>query len=120
MYKIAVVDDNEDNVVLLQAILQDRYNVSTFINGLDALKSFTQNPPDLVLLDISLPIMSGPEVLKQIRQNEQLKPLRVVALTAHAMKGDEEKFLKMGFDAYLSKPIIEEQVLFDTIERLLV
>ncbi len=119
MYTIAVVDDNEDNTVLLEALLQDQYRVITFMNGFDALKSFLQQPPDLVLLDISLPVLSGPEILNQIRQNEQLKSLRVVALTAHAMKGDKEKYLKLGFDAYLSKPIVEERVLFDTIESQL-
>jgi len=75
--------------------------------------------PALVLLDISLPIMDGVEVLSNMRKDAQLSQIPVVALTAHAMSGDREKYLSLGFDEYISKPIWDEQILFDVIEKLL-
>lgn len=116
---IAVIDDNEDNGELLRAMLGDQYTVLVFTNGRDALESFHTTVPDLVLLDISMPVMDGNEVLKIMRQNEKLCKIPVVAITAHAMKGQEQEFLKSGFDAYISKPIVDDKALFDTIEKLL-
>ena len=75
--------------------------------------------PDLVLLDISLPGMDGAEVLQWVRSQESLSSLPVIALTAHAMSGDREKYLEMGFDEYVTKPIVDEEVLMGAIERLL-
>jgi len=72
-----------------------------------------------VLLDISLPGMDGTQVLAKIRAEERLKELPVVALTAHAMAGDREKYLAAGFDEYISKPIVDEKVLLEILERLL-
>ena len=70
-------------------------------------------------LDISLPGMDGTEVLKWVRSQELLSELPVIALTAHAMSGDREKYLEMGFDEYVTKPIVDEEVLVGAIERLL-
>ena len=75
--------------------------------------------PDLVLLDISLPEMDGAEVLRNIRASDELEDLPVIALTAHAMSGDREKFLAAGFDDYITKPIVDEENLFDAIEGLI-
>jgi len=75
--------------------------------------------PDLVLLDISLPGMDGTEVLEWIRSKAALGSLPVIALTAHAMSGDREKYIEMGFDDYVTKPIVDEEVLVGAIERLL-
>jgi CheY-like chemotaxis protein len=116
---IAVVEDNEDSAVLLQALLEDSYKVIVYNTGGAALTGFEKCIPDIVLLDISLPDIDGIEVLKQIRKNDRLKHLQVVALTAHAMKGDETSFLLKGFDKYLSKPILDGQVLLDMIHNLL-
>jgi CheY-like chemotaxis protein len=77
------------------------------------------SPPELVLLDISLPSMTGLEVLEHMRADPALARLPVIALTAHAMPDDREKFLAQGFDAYVSKPIVDEELLFREIERLL-
>jgi CheY-like chemotaxis protein len=119
MKTIGVVEDNPDNSLLIQLLLQDKYKTILFDNGPDALKGFEENTPDLVLMDISLPGMDGIEILKQMRANDKLKKIPVIALTAHAMYGDLEKYIVYGFDNYLSKPIVDEEVLFWTIEKLL-
>lgn len=117
MKKIAVVEDNPDNRLLVQAILEDQYEVIEYETGQEALEGLENDRPDLVLLDISLPGMDGAEVLLHIRNNDCLKLLPVVALTAHAMTGDREKYLNAGFDDYVTKPILDERILLEVIER---
>ncbi len=117
--KIAVVEDNLDNRLLVQAILEDGYEISEYENGMEVLEGMGDDIPDLVLLDISLPGMDGTEVLEWVRAQKPLKSLPVIALTAHAMTGDREKYLEIGFDDYVTKPIIDEDVLLGAIERLL-
>jgi len=116
---IAVVEDNPDNRFLVQAILEDDYDLQEYETGVEALKGLPGDPPDLVLLDISLPEMDGTEVLARMKQDERLSSIPVIALTAHAMAGDREKFLGLGFDDYLTKPIVDDTVLVAAIERLL-
>lgn len=116
---VAVVEDNADNRLLLQALLGDAYTLVEFESGTDALDAFARSRPDLVLLDISLPGMDGTEILQRIRADAALRSLPVIALTAHAMAGDREKFLAAGFDDYLTKPIVDETKLFAAIDRLL-
>jgi len=117
--KIAVVEDNIDNRLLVQAILEDLYEISEYENGKEVMEGLADDIPDLVLLDISLPGMDGTEVLEWVRSQESLSDLPVIALTAHAMSGDREKYLEMGFDEYVTKPIVDEDVLLGAIERLL-
>ena len=118
--RIAVVEDNADNRLLLQAILGDAYDLDEFENGRDALEALARGqPPQLVLLDISLPEMSGVEVLRRLRADPRLRAVPVIALTAHAMAGNRESYLAAGFDDYVSKPIIDEGVLLRAIERWL-
>jgi CheY-like chemotaxis protein len=118
--KIAVVEDNLDNRLLVQAILDEDYEISEYENGMEVVEGLGDDVPDLVLLDISLPGMDGTEVLEWLRaQGEELSSLPVIALTAHAMSGDREKYLEMGFDEYVTKPIVDEDVLMGAIERLL-
>jgi CheY-like chemotaxis protein len=118
-HKIAVVEDNPDNRMLVQALLEDRYEISEYETGVEAIEGLGSERPDLVLLDISLPEMDGTEVLAWIRRQESLKDLPVIALTAHAMAGDRDKYLAAGFNDYVTKPIIDEDVLIDAIERCL-
>ena len=120
MTTVAVVEDNADNRLLLQALLSERYDLVEFDNGADALAGLTASLPDLVLLDISLPGMDGNEILSRIREDERLRPLPVIALTAHAMSGDREKYLSAGFNDYIAKPIVDEMLLIDAIERWIV
>jgi two-component system, cell cycle response regulator DivK len=119
MKTIAVVEDNADNRLLVQALLEDRYRIVEFEDGPQALAGLRREPADLVLLDISLPGMDGVEVLRLLREREELRGLPVIALTAHAMLGDRERFLGAGFDGYVTKPIVDEELLFSEIERRL-
>lgn len=115
--RIAVVEDNADNRLLLQAILDDAYEIVEFESGPHAMEGLKAADPRLVLLDISLPGMDGTEVLKWMRKEEGLAHLPVIALTAHAMAGDRERFLALGFNDYVTKPIVDEDVLIGAIER---
>jgi two-component system cell cycle response regulator DivK len=117
MTTIAVVEDNADNRLLLHALLDGPYEIVEFENGIDALAGLRDAPPDLVLLDISLPGMDGNEILMHLRNDPRLRILPVIALTAHAMMGDREKYLAAGFDDYVTKPIVDETILIDAIER---
>lgn len=119
MKTIAIVEDNPDNRLLVSVLLSNRYNLQEFENGEDALNAFKTTPPDLILLDISLPGMDGVEVLQRLRGDPQLENIPVIALTAHAMAGDRQKYLDLGFDAYLTKPILDESLLYETIDSLL-
>jgi CheY-like chemotaxis protein len=119
MKKIAVVEDNPDNRLLVQAMLEDRYELSEYETGTEAVARLGDDLPDLILLDISLPEMDGTEVLAWIRTQAALKDTPVIALTAHAMAGDREKYLRAGFNDYVTKPIVDEAVLTEAIERWL-
>ncbi len=119
MKRIALVEDNADNRLLVEAILEGIYHVAEYESGPDALAALHADRPDLVLLDISLPGMDGVEVLRQIRGSAALAGLPVVALTAHAMAGDRQKYLALGFDDYVTKPIVDEEVLVAAIARLI-
>jgi len=119
MKKIAVVEDNPDNRLLVRVILESLYEVVEYETGVAALEGLPREKPDLVLLDVSLPEMDGTEVLCRIRADAQLQSLPVIALTAHAMAGDREKFLGAGFNDYVTKPIVDETILLDAIQRLL-
>ena len=116
---IALVEDNSDNRLLVRAMLEDTYDIDEYENGVEALRAFRLRRPVLILLDISLPGMDGGQVLAAIRADETLRALPVVALTAHAMAGDREKYLSAGFDEYVAKPIVDEGVLSGAIERLM-
>ena len=117
MNTVAVVEDNADNRLLLQAILDGLYDVVEYENGVDALAGLAAKLPDLVLLDISLPGMDGNEILARIRADESLRKLPVIALTAHAMAGDREKYLAAGFNDYITKPIVDEMLLLSAMEK---
>jgi CheY-like chemotaxis protein len=119
MTTIAIVEDNADNRLLLQAILDGLYDLVEYENGTDALAGLAASLPDLVLLDISLPGMDGNEILSRIRADRTLRTLPVIALTAHAMSGDREKYLAAGFNDYITKPIVDETILLSAIDRWL-
>ena len=115
---IAVIEDNPANRLLMQAFLEQDYTVNEYEDGIIALEQMPGAIPALIFLDISLPLMDGVEVLKRIRGDVRLSRIPVVALTAHAMSGDREKYLSYGFDEYISKPIWDEQILFNAINKL--
>jgi CheY-like chemotaxis protein len=118
-HRLAVIEDNPDNRLLLQALLNDVYEIEEYEDGPTALAGMSTTRPALILLDISLPGMDGSEVLRRIRGTPELGALPVIALTAHAMSGDRERFLSEGFDGYVTKPIVDEELLFTAIRELL-
>ena len=119
MKRIAIVEDNADNLMLAEAILSGSYTITGYENGPDALAGLPDLDASLILLDISLPHMDGVAVLEAIRKDERIKHLPVIALTAHAMVGDREKFLDKGFDEYFTKPIVDFDALLAMVARMI-
>ena len=101
-----IVEDNELNMKLFQDLLHTQnYETVETCNGLDAVELARQHMPDLILMDIQLPEVSGLDVTKWIKEDDALKMIPVIAITAFAMKGDEERIRQGGCEAYISKPI---------------
>lgn len=108
--KILVIEDNEQSRYLVSFILQkNEYRVITARDGLEGMNKAKSEKPDLILVDIRLPVMDGYEVTRQLRVLPEFKDVPIIALTAYAMKGDKEKALEAGCDAYITKPIIPEE-----------
>lgn len=106
MTKVLIAEDNAVNRELLRELLELRgCTVVEACDGLEALQMIEQNQPELLLLDIGMPVMDGFAVIRRIRENPRLAKLPVVAVTAYAMRGDQERILNSGFDGYLSKPV---------------
>jgi two-component system cell cycle response regulator DivK len=104
--KILVVDDNNDSRELVVKVLKNQgYEMIEAIDGEDALEKAVSEKPDLILMDISIPKINGYEVTKRLKSLEEVKEIPVVALTAHAMRGDRAKALEAGCEGYISKPI---------------
>jgi two-component system cell cycle response regulator DivK len=103
---VLVVEDNELNMKLFHDLLEaNGYNIVQTRSGLEAIDLAREHRPDLILMDIQLPEVSGLEVTKWIKEDDDLRAIPVVAVTAFAMKGDEERIRQGGCEAYLSKPI---------------
>lgn len=103
---ILIVEDNELNMKLFNDLLDAHgYNTLQSRNGVEALELARKHRPDLILMDIQLPEVSGLIITRWIKDDEELKSIPVIAITAFAMKGDEEKIREGGCEAYLSKPI---------------
>jgi len=104
--RILVVEDNAKNMKLFRDILDAKgYATLEAGSGEDAVELALAHVPDLVLMDIQLPGIDGLEALRRIRADVRTSTLPVIALTAQAMEGDDERFLAAGFDAYISKPV---------------
>jgi two-component system cell cycle response regulator DivK len=103
---VLVVEDNDLNMKLFHDLLEaSGYNILMTRNGLEAIDIAREHRPDLILMDIQLPEVSGLEVTKWIKEDDDLRSIPVIAVTAFAMKGDEERIRQGGCEAYLSKPI---------------
>jgi two-component system cell cycle response regulator DivK len=103
---VLIVEDNELNMKLFNDLLEAHgYKVLQTREGLSALDIAREHKPDLILMDIQLPEVSGIEVTKWIKEDDELRHIPVVAVTAFAMKGDEQKIREGGCEAYISKPI---------------
>ena len=104
--KILVVDDNQDSRELVVKVLKNKgYEMVEATDGEEALERAVAEKPDLILLDISIPKLNGYEVARILKGKEEFKNVPIVALTAHAMKGDRAKALEAGCEGYISKPI---------------
>jgi two-component system cell cycle response regulator DivK len=116
---ILIVEDNELNMRLFHDIMEMQgYNILQTTNGMDALKLTRRHRPDLIVMDIQLPEVSGLEVTKWIKEDDNLRSTPIIAVTAFAMKGDESKILEGGCEAYLAKPISITHFL-ETVESFL-
>lgn len=119
MIKILIAEDNAINRELLRELLEARgYTVFEARDGQEALHMMEQTRPELLLLDIGMPVLDGFAVTRRIRENPRLAQLPVVAVTAYAMQGDRERILRSGFDGYLSKPV-NAAALTEELDRLL-
>jgi two-component system, cell cycle response regulator DivK len=119
MIKVLIAEDNAVNRELLRELLEMRgYSVVDACDGQEALRMIEQTHPDILLLDIGMPVMDGFAVVRSIRATSRLATLPVVAVTAYAMQGDRDKILNSGFDGYLSKPI-DAHALSEELDRLL-
>jgi two-component system cell cycle response regulator DivK len=103
---VLVIEDNEQNMILFRDILEARgYNVLQATNGMEGWRSACENHPDLIVMDIQLPDVSGLEIARRLKDHEILRSIPIVAVTAFAMSGNEDKILENGCDAYISMPI---------------
>ena len=117
--RIVLVEDNPDNRLVVHALLDNHYENDAYADAPSGLAAIRANPPDLLLLDIALPGMDGVEMLSVLRADSSVPRVPAIALTALAMSGDRERLLSEGFDDYVSKPIVDERVLFDAIAKAL-
>jgi len=118
-HKVMIVEDNELNMKLFHDLLESRgYDIIETRDGMEALKVARSERPDLILMDIQLPEVSGLEVTKWIKEDDDLKAIPIIAVTAFAMKGDEEKIREGGCEAYIAKPISVTNFL-ETVARFL-
>jgi two-component system cell cycle response regulator DivK len=120
--KVLVVDDNQDNRELVIKVLKSKgYLIMEAADGEIALQKLTKERPDLILMDISLPKIDGYEVTRRLKAQESFKDIPIIALTAHAMKGDREKAIEAGCDGYIPKPInvreLPDQILAFFIQK---
>ena len=116
---VLIVEDNELNMKLFNDLVETRgHRIVQTRSGIAAVELARKHRPDLILMDIQLPEVSGLEVTQWLKDDEELRTIPVVAITAFAMKGDEEKMLQGGCEAYLSKPISVAKF-FETIDHFL-
>jgi CheY-like chemotaxis protein len=119
MPKLLLVEDNEMNRDMLsRRLIKKGFEVVMAVDGKQGLDMATSEAPELILLDMSLPVMDGWEVAGHLKSDDILKNIPVIALTAHAMAGDREKALEAGCDEYDTKPV-EFKRLLDKINSML-
>jgi len=109
--KILVVDDAEFNRDLIIQLLSDDYEILEAVDGAEGIKMAEQEKPDLILMDLGMPVMDGWEATRIIKANNELKHIPVIAVTSHAMIGDETQAREAGCDDYVPKPIDEGELM---------
>ena len=116
---VLIVEDNELNRKLFHDLLEAHgYDTLETRDGMEALKIAREHRPDLILMDIQLPEVSGLEVTKWIKEDDELRAIPIIAVTAFAMKGDEEKIRQGGCEAYIAKPISVAKFM-ETVDQFL-
>jgi CheY-like chemotaxis protein len=118
-HKVAVIEDQEDNREVLRIMLEGHFEVASYGDGVQGLNGIRRDRPDVVLLDISMPRLDGMSVISEIRNDPTLSGIPVIAVTAHAMQGDREKFLSSGFTDYVAKPILNIEALRSLIQNVI-
>jgi CheY-like chemotaxis protein len=118
MKRILVVDDNALNLELTCQVLEDDYDVLTAENGEEALAEIEKGKPDLVLMDLSMPVLDGWEATRRIRSNADTEKMPVIALSAHAIPAEIDKAMAAGCNAFVTKPVDEDELL-EKIQELL-
>lgn len=116
MKTILIVEDTELNIDLLTQLLEEEYNILIARDGVQGVALAEQSKPDLVLMDISLPILDGYQATRMIRNS--FRSLPIIGLSAHAMQGDEERARAAGCTDYLTKPV-DEDLLFNKLKKYL-
>lgn len=120
--RILVVEDNDMNMQLVEYLLEEGgYGILKATSGEEALsitRGAAGRPPDLILMDIHLPGMDGLSVVREMKGSDQTRNVPILALTAHAMRGDKDRFLEAGCDGYISKPI-DVKTFLSSIEQYL-
>jgi len=117
-YYILAVDDEELNLIILKELLADKHELSCIKNGLDCLSSVNEKRPDLILMDVNMPGMSGLEACSILKKHSSTSSIPIIMLSALASTVEIEEGLKMGADAYIPKPFEEKQLL-DTVNKYL-
>ena len=118
MKKILIVEDNVLNMDLLIQLLEEKYEVITAKDGSEGLKLAVEAKPDLILMDMKLPVMNGWETTRRIKAHDLTKHIPVIGLSSHALSSDTEKAFEMGCDDYLTKPL-DDELLFEKLEQYL-
>src|SRR5216117_3927359 len=119
--KILIVEDDEDCRLILVCRLRKlgRFDIREAADGQQAIDAVRADPPDLIFMDLKMPVMDGWEATKRIREMDGGDSVRIIALTAQAMAGDEQKALAIGCDDYLAKPVVDPDLVRQKLERLI-
>ena len=118
MKRILIVEDVEINMDLVIQLLEDKYELIIATDGVQAVAQVEENRPDLILMDMALPIMDGWEATRRIKANKALRHIPIIGLSAHAMSGDADRALQAGCDDYLTKPL-DEGLLLEKLDHFL-
>lgn len=116
MKTILIAEDTDSNFLLLNIVLRKKYNLIRAYNGLEAVELYQSNKPDLILMDIKMPIMDGLEATREIRKTNSVVP--IIALTANAFDSDKQKAIDAGCNGYMAKPIVAAELNAMIVEYL--
>ncbi len=110
--KILIIEDNTETQLILKIYLREYYDLDTVQTAAEGLKKIEHNAYNLIVLDINLPgELDGNDVIRRLKKNPEYKSIPILVITAYALKGDKEKYLSMGANGYLSKPVAKKDVL---------